>query len=360
MGLVSERSFAKLKKYAHLLIILVLSGLMIFALLRLSNLDLNLDTLVRVNGFWLGLGFVTFYVSVVARGLRWQHILRAMGWPVGFIYTQTLLIAGLFISSVLPGRAGDIGRVAMLKQDHRIPVSQGVASIATERALDVFSVLILAAIGVVWALHGRVPPEVLELMAGAAVLFVIGLVGLLAVPGIEGWFRQPGWLWRLAPTRFKPFYEKLVNFGFSLVHGVRDLGKKPAVLSLIVAESFILWLFDSVIVYTVLRSVGVSVPFSVSLSSSMVGVLATIVPLMPGALGQFEAAVIGLLTLLGVSTADSSLTALLVRFISLWSFIPVSGLITYLFGFSRALSLTGRNTPEADVVPVQPAPMAES
>ena len=127
-----------MKKYAHLLIILLLSIATIFGLLRLGNIDISLETLARVKGLWLFLGFVAFYASVVARGLRWQRILHIMGWRVGSIYAQTLLTAGLFISSVLPARAGDVGRVAMLKQDYKIPVSQGAASIAAEYGRNPF------------------------------------------------------------------------------------------------------------------------------------------------------------------------------------------------------------------------------
>lgn len=344
-----------MKKYAHLFIILVLSLITIFGLLRLGNIEFNLETLRRVNGFWLFLGFATFYASIVARGLRWQHILRTMGWQVGFVYSQTLLTAGLFISSILPARAGDIGRVAMLKRDYHIPVSQGIASLAAERALDIFSVLILAIIGAIWTLQDRMPLEASQLMMGTAVLFTVGLVSLLAAPSLESWLRRPGWVWRAVSPPLRPIYEKVVAFGFSLVYGVRGLGEKPAALAAIVLESFGIWLCDALIIYCVLFSLGISAPFKVSLVSAMIGVLATIVPLMPGALGQFEAGVIGLLVLLGLPTAESTLTALLIRFISLWSFIPVSGFITYVFGFSRALSL---NTQGLDVTDGSPTPSA--
>jgi uncharacterized protein (TIRG00374 family) len=236
----------------------------------------------------------------------------------------------------------------MLKRDYHIPVSQGIASLAAERALDVFSVLILAIIGAIWALQGHIPPEASQLMIGTTVLFTVGLMGLLGLPSIEAWLRRPGWVWRAVPSPIRPFYEKVVAFGFSLVYGVRGLGEKPAALAAIVLESFGIWLCDAVIIYCVLFSLGVSAPFNVSLVSAMIGVLATIVPLMPGALGQFEAGVIGLLVLLGVPTVESTLTALLVRFIGLWSFIPVSGFITYVFGFSRALSLNTQSLDGAE------------
>jgi uncharacterized protein (TIRG00374 family) len=242
----------------------------------------------------------------------------------------------------------------MLKQDYKVPFSQGVASIAVERAMDIFAVLILTAIGSIWALRGHLPPEALQLMVGVTILFGLGLVSLLAIPSLEGWLRQPRLLWSIMPAKIRPFYQKAVEFGFSLIHGVRDQGKQPFALILIIFESFIIWLLDAVIVHFVLLSLNIKVPFSISLASSMLGVLATIVPLMPGALGQYEAGMISLLVLVGISPADSTLAALLVRFISLWSFIPISGLITYIFGFSWALSLNGKPLEAAEPRPIIP------
>ncbi|MFN8453298.1 MAG: hypothetical protein U0401_01275 [Anaerolineae bacterium] len=55
VGLVSERSHTRMKKYAHLLIISVLSLVTIFGLLRLGNIDISSETLRRVHqGFGWG------------------------------------------------------------------------------------------------------------------------------------------------------------------------------------------------------------------------------------------------------------------------------------------------------------------
>ena len=92
-------------------------------------------------------------------------------------------------------------------------------------------------------------------------------------------------------------------------------------------------------VYFILISLGLVSPFSVSLFTAMISDLVTAVPLTPGALGQFDAALISLLTLFGLNPADSSLTTLLLRLVQLWTFIPISGLVVYIFGFSRVLNL---------------------
>jgi hypothetical protein len=326
-------------KYKRLFLIAALSLLMIFALFKLGRVEFSLDTLRRIHWGWYSLVIASFYAGVLARGWRWRSILKAMGYPVGLVYALTLLVAGLFLSAILPARAGDISRVAMLKQDHHIPVAKGIASIATERVLDVFSILMLAVLGAWLALAGRIPPEVLKLMLAVGVLLVFGMLGLLVIPGIEIWLREAWLIKRIVPVRLWPAYAKILDFGFSLIAGVRILGQKPAALAGIVAQSFFIWLWDGLIIYFILISLGLAEPFSVSLFSAMMGALATAVPLTPGALGQYDAALISLLGLFNVSAANGSLTVLLLRLVQLWTFIPVAGLITYIFGFARALNL---------------------
>jgi uncharacterized protein (TIRG00374 family) len=328
-----------MKKYKRLFLILALSLLMIWALIKLGNVDLSLTSWRRVHWGWYSLVILSYYASIVARGWRWQRILQTMGWPVSFIYATTLLTTGLFLSAILPARAGDVGRVAMLRQDHRIPVAQGIASIAGERVLDVFAILTLALLGAWLALSGRMPPEVLQLIVGGGALLVIGLVGLLVVPGIEIWLREPPLLPNILPAKLWTLYQKILDFGFSLIEGVRILGRRPGVLAFIVGQSFFIWLWDALMVYFILISLGIVAPFSVSLFAAMISDLVTAIPLTPGALGQFDAALIGLLALFGISTANAGLTVLLLRLVQLWTFIPVSGLVTYIFGFSRVLHL---------------------
>jgi uncharacterized protein (TIRG00374 family) len=336
-----------MKKYSRLLIIAILSLIMIAAVVRLSHLDMSWDTLARVDWGWYSLVAVAFYLSVLSRGWRWQTILRAMGRPVGFIYAATLLTAGLFLSAILPARAGDIGRVAMLRQDHRMPIAEGIASIASERLLDVLVILLMAMLGAALALPGHLPPEILQLLLGVSGLLLAGLLGLLLIPAAEQWLRQFGLLRRWLPARLWDFYQKVLDFGFSLINSVRGLGRNPLALAVIVAQSFLVWIWDAVMLHLILGSLGLSQPFSVSLFTSMVSALVTAVPLTPGGLGQYDAAIIGLLSLFGVSTAVGGLAVLLLRAVQLWTFIPVSGLTTYIFGFSRALNL-GQTPVEGD------------
>lgn len=345
-----------MKQYKRLWIIIALSILTVLGFIRLGNLEFNAATFAQVQVGWFSLVFLFFYMSVIARGWRWRRILKTMGWSINTTYAVALLTAGLFTSAILPARAGDIARVVMLKQDHKIPVSQSIASLAAERALDVFAILSLAVVGAWLALPGRVPSYVVQLVTGAALLFGLGLIGLVTVPRVENWLREADSLRKIIPTSLWSFYQKALNFGFSLIRGIRTLGQKPGALVFIIGESFVIWLYDALMVYFALVSIGIFIAPSAALFTSMISDLATAIPITPGALGQFDAAMVALLALFGVSTANASLATMLVRVAQLWTFIPISGLVTYLFGFSRILNLSSTDVNHAP--PSTPAPSA--
>lgn len=327
------------QKYSTLLLTLFFSLLTVAALIRLGDIDISLATLTTVQWQWYALVFVMFYLSVIARGLRWRRILNTLGYPISRLYAIGLLTAGLFGSSILPARAGDVGRVAMLKQDHDIPITHSIASIAAERATDVFAVLTLAVIGGLIALQGRMPIEAIQLMGLTAILFGVGFVGLIVTPALGDWLRHPTWLQQRLPLPniIWTIYGKGVDFGLNLVDGVRRLGQSPVILMVIIVESFIIWLYDVLILYFSLWAIDIDLNFPATMFASMVADLAIAMPLTPGGLGQFEVVLISLLSLFDITTSEGAFASLLVRFAIFWSWIPMSGLITYAFGFARLM-----------------------
>jgi uncharacterized protein (TIRG00374 family) len=134
-----------------------------------------------------------------------------------------------------------------------------------------------------------------------------------------------------------PPYQKALRFGFDLLHSVRHLGRHPGVLLVVGVQSLTIWLCDVGLAYLLLRGSGTFLPLPVAAFTAMAADLAVSVPITPGAVGQFEAAFVALLALFAVPASQASLAVLLNRFISFWTFIAFSGLVTYLAGFSRVL-----------------------
>jgi len=319
-----------MKHVQRIVIMLVLGGLTLLLLLKLGDIDISMDTLRRLKPGYLLAAVAIHYSGFAMRGRRWQKLLAAMGHRVDYRYATTLLLSGWFVSALVPARLGDVARAYMLRRDHNIAMAGGFASIATERALDILAILALAMTAAVWALAGRTPAWVWQSIGGVAILFAVGLLVLLAMPRLEG--RLAGlWAW--------PSYQKALRFGFDLLAGIRQVGRSPALLAKIMAQTVYIWLCDIFLMTFAFLSLGAAVGLSETAFVSMAVDLAAAVPIVPGAIGQFEGTALGLFSLFHIDPALGGLVILLNRFISFWTFIVVSGIVTYAFGFSQALQL---------------------
>jgi uncharacterized protein (TIRG00374 family) len=313
----------------RLALIAILGILTLLALVRLGNIDISLDTLRHIQPGYLAVAIAVHYSGFAVRGDRWRRLLAAMGHPVSYGYAFSLLLAGWFISALVPARAGDLARAGLLRRDHDVPVASGLGSVAAERAFDALALVLLAALAGAWALAGRTPAWIWQSTAVMVGVFIIVAVGLIAVPRLESW---------LAGLAAWPLYQKALRFGFDLLCSVHALGRQPAALLVVAAQSAYIWLCDALLAYLLLGGLGYPVSPPVAAFTAMAADLAVTVPLTPGAVGQFETAFVGLLALFAVPASQAGLAVLLNRFISFWTFIVFSGLVTYLSGLNRALA----------------------
>jgi uncharacterized protein (TIRG00374 family) len=313
----------------RLIVIIALGLVTVLLLIRLARIDVSPDTLRRIRPTFLLAAITVHYSGFVVRGDRWRRLLAAMGHRVSFAYALTLLLAGWFVSALVPARAGDLVRAGVLNRDREVPFATGLGSVAAERAFDALALVFLVVLAGVWALAGRTPAWIWQSAAATAGLFIVAMVVLIVVP------RARDRLTSLLPW---PLYQKAVNFGFDLMDSIRALGHHPLVLLVVAVQSLYVWLCDVFLAYLLLHGLGIPLPLPVAAFTALAADLAVTVPITPGAVGQFEAAFVGLLALFAVPASEAGLVVLLNRFISFWTFILFSGLVTYLAGFGRLLT----------------------
>ena len=105
--------------------------------------------LTHVDWQLILLAIFIHYSGFAVRGLRWQQLLGTIGHRLSWSFATTLLLAGWFVSALLPARAGDVMRVGVLHRSAQdrpgIPVADALGSIVLERALDLLAILTLGA-----------------------------------------------------------------------------------------------------------------------------------------------------------------------------------------------------------------------
>lgn len=336
----------------RLLIMIGLAALTFALLFAPINGRGTLEALTTADARYVALAIVIHYSGFAVRGWRWQQILTTLGHTLPYRHVTQLLISGWFVSALIPARAGDLMRIAMLRSpqtdEHKpVPVPTSIGSIVLERGLDILAILLLGATFGYFVLTNVQIPNWILLSYAVGIIFIIGFISIIVV--------LPATLKRLREFIDHPLWHKLIDFGDTLATSLRALLANPAAALTIIGSSIYIWLCDAFLLWFALRALGQILPFSSAAFIALtVDVVATI-PLTPGGIGQIEGAFAALFALMNIG--NTAAVILLTRAISYWTFLIFSGIITFAAGIGQFLS-TGHTTADhtVDTLPALDTP----
>ena len=316
----------------RLALLVGLGVLTVVFLITLGGGQAALAALLTVDLRWIAIGVVIHYSGFVVRGIRWQQLLRALGHRLPWRYAMTLLLSGWFVSALLPARAGDLLRIAILgipnPKHAAVPVADSIGSIVLERALDLVALVVLGA-GFGFALLRTTMPGWVVAAYGVTILLLgVAAVALLLAPALLHWLRR----WSA-----QPLWQRAIALAGQLVQSLQTVGRSPLIALQVIGQSLYIWLCDALLMWTVLKAMGVDAPLaSITFVALTVDIFAAI-PLTPGGIGQIEAVNMALLALLPLPAFNLSAAVLLNRAISYWSFLLFSGIVTFAAGIGQMM-----------------------
>ncbi|MCB9160563.1 MAG: flippase-like domain-containing protein [Caldilineaceae bacterium] len=313
-------------------VLIGLGVLTVALLLALGGGRQALDALRGADWRVLALAALIHYSGFAVRGHRWQLLLRSTGHRLRYVYVTALLLAGWFVSALLPARAGDLLRIGVLRLPDGpaapVPVADGLGSIVMERVLDILAILLLGAAFGFFVLRTRLPGWVLTAyVVAGGVLLALGAALLLA-PRLLDWLRT--WSGHT-------LWQKALDFAGQVVVSLRALAQRPAIAALALGESLYIWLCDGLLLWLVIRALGQTVPLGAAAFVALTVDIFAAVPITPGGVGQIETAYAALLALLALPAVNIAAVVLATRLISYWSFLLVSGVVTFAAGFGAVL-----------------------
>lgn len=316
----------------RLALLIGLGVLTIIFLLTLGGGRTALAALAAVDLRWIGLGVVIHYSGFAVRGLRWRQLLQALGHRLSWRYVMTLLLSGWFVSALLPARAGDLLRIALLRtpiaNQPAIGVADSVGSIVLERALDLVALVVLGAGFGFALLRTTMPVWIVAAYSSVILLLGVALVALLLAPALLQWLRS---------RSVQLFWQKALDLAAQLVQSLHTVGRSPRIAFQVMLQSLYIWLCDAFLMWAVLKAMGVAAPLaSITFVALTVDIFAAI-PITPGGIGQIEAVNVALLALLPLPAFNLSAAVLLNRAISYWSFLLFSGAVTFAAGIGQML-----------------------
>ena len=250
------------------------------------------DTFSVVSWPWIVLAIVLNLFSVVVRAAAWNTVIReAVPAPrPGFRLVFSAFCVGLFANAVLPGRVGELGRVAVLAR--RMPGRRGifatlVGTVFAHRMFDLLPTTVL----VIWVLSSAKLPH----WAVMTIIAVLGIGIALLTLAIAGSRLQPGTLLDQGVGRARELVVR-ARVGLAVM-------RRPLPAAIAATFQFMGWFFQLLAVYTAMRGFRIYEPLvGAGLVLLMMNVV-TVLPFWPGNVGLVQAAVAVSLAQYGVRYA---------------------------------------------------------
>lgn len=303
-------------------------GLFAFFLSRVPLSEIG-ASLASASPGWLAASVGISLGTFAFRALRWTWMLRPVG-SVPWLPAFRATAIGFAANTVLPARAGEIVRPAILARERDLPFPALLASIFFERMLDALSQLCYLGLALAGSPAGTGAGTLSSnrlrfAVAGLAAIAVgVALFAVLWRPATERLFDR---LTGLLPAGLRPAARRVIH---TFLDGFASL-KTPRLAALVCGGSLFQWFIINVQVWCVMRAFGLHLPLSAAYVVTSAAVLGLFVP-TPGGVGGYHAAVQYALTgFFGVAIATATGVALVAHAVS---FVPISMIGFALFATS--------------------------
>lgn len=247
--------------------------------------------------------------NYLLRFLRWARYLALLDAPVAWRINLPVYISG-FALTTSPGKLGEMLRSVLLKP-HGVPAPASLAAFFAERASDLLSVLLLAAIGL-WAYAPARPVLGLALAAVVAALLLVQWTALIVA--IDRW----------AAARTSKSARLIVQLCEVVLHFRRCFSLSA--MSMGLAIGVVAWFAEGLGFWWLLGALGHPLPLDTAVFVYAFAMLVGGISFLPGGLGSSEAVMITLLALNGFPQAAAVTATLICRLATLWFAVALGAL----------------------------------
>lgn len=135
----------KIFKILQYIIFLLLGIFIFYWIYKDMEIENLINEIKEINYFWIAVSLVLGVMSMVFRALRWNLLIKPMGYKVGF-HNLFISVLVLYSTNMIIPRAGEITRCTVLSKYEKIPFSKVVGTVVVERMADLIVLMLLAVI----------------------------------------------------------------------------------------------------------------------------------------------------------------------------------------------------------------------
>jgi hypothetical protein len=258
-----------------------------FLALFLRNSDLRQvgHIMGSANMAWIAAGFLANFCALLFRAFRWRTLIGGEE-PPPFYPTFFATATGYMLSTVLPVRAGDVARPALLARRTRVRFAEALGTVLTERVVDLIAILGLF----VWfcITHWNDFPQARRVIRGGAMgagtllaaLFIF-LVGLYLFRNSVR--RAHAWVGRIVPRRFRDAWMRF----FDAFAQTLTITERPRDFFIVAGSTAAIWACLTAQLWVVFVALGRDMPYDSTFLINAVATVGLAIP-TPGGIGGFH------------------------------------------------------------------------
>jgi uncharacterized protein (TIRG00374 family) len=236
------------------------------ALQHLTPEYLLLGVAICLSAWWL-------------RGWRYHRIVLSLNYHITVVVATACVFVSQTANLIVPARLGDFVRVFILKHEYTMTYSEGVSSLVVERVFDIITVALLGAGSLFFVLNAPswvYTLVVLPLVAGAIFFGILLCIGKCS-----------------SKNRY-------IQIILTMLHEIKRASLSVRSIIALGSTSIVIWFLDIFVCVAVILMFQQQIPFAIVALAIVIGNLVKAVPLTPGGIGTYEAALAATFYLFGV------------------------------------------------------------
>lgn len=292
---------------------------------KLTSEEINqlLSSFSNANYYWVGVAILINILSSLIRAIRWQQLIRPMGYNPKLTPTFLSVMCGYLANLAVP-RLGEIVRCGLLRKKEKIPFEKAIGTVIIERAVDMILFILIFFIALLLEFNyikDYIYNNFNHIFNFSQFKYyaLFAFIGIILIAGILYIFRN-----RIKQTKL---YIKIKDLILGLLEGIKSILKLKNPLLFIFNSLLIwfLWIFGTYIIFLCLPQT-LHLSFKIAVITTVLGALGPMVT--PGGIGIFPAIIAETLFIYGIVKPIGYAAGWI-----LWIVSQLSSVVVGLFGF---------------------------
>jgi uncharacterized protein (TIRG00374 family) len=274
----------------------------------------------------------------LTKAFRWYLLVNSSGARVSFRRTFPFYIIALAINNITPGKiGGEPVRAYLLNKEADVPIGQGIASIFTEKILDIIVITTMAIIGAVFIIPLLTPNEGIMLIF-ILILVIIAIISAIIIVSNSSFFKKTvDKSVKIAKSvsnreSVHNFADSISGFAERFRYGLKEISKTKKYTAACTFLTVMIWINEALrlfIILLALPDVGEVNLGAVFIASSIANLLGIAIPFGAGNILGIGTVFIAV----GIGSGTAGAASFLHVATSIWISVPLGVIAMLITGF---------------------------